>query len=141
MIGTSSVARAFSTYFDSLVDNSIQNFFRDHFPMNIHGLSKYPDFFALAITLLITGNMKKKIPKILKKFFCMQNSSYRSKIKGLLASGVKESSRMNNIFTGVNLCIVTFIIIFGSIKANFHNWHISPDEVYMKINLNAVSLT
>lgn len=59
VIGTSSVARAFSTYFDSLVDNSIQKFFRDHMPMNIEGLSKYPDFFAFAITILITGNLIK----------------------------------------------------------------------------------
>ena len=42
MIGTSSVARAFSTYFDSLIDNRMQEFFREHFPMNITGLSAYP---------------------------------------------------------------------------------------------------
>lgn len=55
VIGTSSVARAFSSYFDSLVDNKIQNFFHEYMPMNIEGLSKYPDFFAFAITLVITG--------------------------------------------------------------------------------------
>jgi hypothetical protein len=55
VIGTSSVARAFSSYFDSLIDNKIQHFFREYMPMNIDGLSKYPDFFAFAITLLITG--------------------------------------------------------------------------------------
>lgn len=42
VIGTSSVARAFSSYFDSLIDYRIQHFFREHFPMNITGLSKYP---------------------------------------------------------------------------------------------------
>lgn len=47
----------------------------------------------------------------------------------ILALGVKESSRMNNIFTGVNLAVVAFIIIFGSIKADFHNWELSPSEV------------
>jgi hypothetical protein len=36
---------------------------------------------------------------------------------------------MNNIFTGVNLCVVTFIIIAGSIKSDFHNWDLSPSEV------------
>lgn len=54
VIGTSSVARAFSSYFDSLVDNKIQHFFHEHLPMNINGLSKYPDFLAFSITLLIT---------------------------------------------------------------------------------------
>jgi amino acid transporter len=102
VIGTSSVARAFSTYFDSLIDNSIQNFFKEHMPMHISGLSPYPDFFAFLITLIITG---------------------------ILALGVKESSRMNNIFTGVNLCIVTFIIVAGSFKANFHNWSLTPSEL------------
>lgn len=100
VIGTSSVARAFSTYFDSLVDKKIATFFREYLPMNITGLSPYPDFFAFAITLLITA---------------------------VLALGVKESSRMNNIFTGVNLCVVTFIIVFGSIKANFNNWSIDSN--------------
>lgn len=42
VIGTSSVARAFSSYFDSLIDNSIQKFFKKHFPMHITGLSEYP---------------------------------------------------------------------------------------------------
>ncbi len=57
VIGTSSVARAFSTYLDSMLDNKMQNFFREHFPMNISGLSPYPDFFAFGITMLITGMM------------------------------------------------------------------------------------
>ncbi len=43
VIGTSSVARAFSSYFDSLVDNQIQNFFKKHMPIHITGLSPYPD--------------------------------------------------------------------------------------------------
>lgn len=42
VIGTSSVARAFSTYFDSLVDNKIQHFFREYMPINITGFSPYP---------------------------------------------------------------------------------------------------
>ena len=57
VIGTSSVARAFSSYFDSLIENRIQNFFKKYMPMNVSGLSEYPDFFAFAITILITGNL------------------------------------------------------------------------------------
>lgn len=44
VIGTSSVARAFSSYFDSLIDNKIQNFFKEYMRMNISGLSEYPGF-------------------------------------------------------------------------------------------------
>ncbi|KAL4221320.1 High affinity cationic amino acid transporter 1 [Mactra antiquata] len=102
VIGTASVARAWSSYFDSLVHNSIQTFFKDHIPMNVTGLSPYPDFFALAITLFLTL---------------------------ILAVGVKESSRFNNLFTGVNLIVVTYIIICGAFKAEPHNWNIDPSEV------------
>ncbi len=102
VIGTSSVARAFSSYFDSLIDNKIQNFFLEHMPMHVPGLSKYPDFFAFAITLLITA---------------------------VLAIGVKESSRMNNLFTGVNLFVVSFIIVAGFIKADLKNWELKPSDL------------
>lgn len=71
-------------------------------PMNIDGLSPYPDFFAFAITILITG---------------------------LLTIGVKESSRMNNIFTSVNLLVIVFVFICGSLKVNFENWEIKPETV------------
>jgi amino acid transporter len=54
IIGTSSVARAFSTYFDSLIDNKIQHTFREYMPINVDGLSAYPDFLAFGITILIT---------------------------------------------------------------------------------------
>ena len=44
IIGTSSVARAFSSYADSLFDNKMQKFFRSIMPINISGLSTYPGF-------------------------------------------------------------------------------------------------
>ncbi|KAJ8319744.1 hypothetical protein KUTeg_001331 [Tegillarca granosa] len=47
----------------------------------------------------------------------------------ILAVGVKESSTFNNIFTGVNLLVVTYIIICGMFKADIHNWQISPSEI------------
>lgn len=53
--GTASVARAWSSYFDSLIDNKIQHYFKDHVPMHLSGLAPFPDFFALGITLLLTG--------------------------------------------------------------------------------------
>ncbi|VDI28123.1 solute carrier family 7 (cationic amino acid transporter), member 1, partial [Mytilus galloprovincialis] len=54
VIGTASVARAWSSYFDSLINKTIQHFFQDNMPMDVGGLSPYPDFFAFGITLLLT---------------------------------------------------------------------------------------
>ena len=51
VIGTSSVARAFSSYFDSLIDNRIEHFFRHHLPMNIPGLSEYPGWLFISLIL------------------------------------------------------------------------------------------
>lgn len=101
VIGTASVARAWSSYFDSLINKTIQHFFQEHMPMDVGGLSPYPDFFAFGITFLLT---------------C------------ILAVGVKESSTFNNIFTGVNLLVVLYVILCGAFKANTHNWSLSKEE-------------
>ena len=42
---------------------------------------------------------------------------------------------MNNIFTGLNLVVVTFMIIFGAIKADFHNWSLTPADVNLFVLL------
>ncbi|XP_063410762.1 cationic amino acid transporter 2-like [Mytilus trossulus] len=102
VIGTASVARAWSSYFDSLINKTIQHFFEDNMPMNVGGLSPYPDFFAFGITLLLT---------------C------------ILAIGVKESSTFNNIFTGVNLLVVIYVIVCGAFKADTHNWSLTRNEI------------
>ncbi|KAK3743464.1 hypothetical protein RRG08_011308 [Elysia crispata] len=102
VIGTASMARAWSAYFDNMIGNHISNFFRDNMPIHVSWLSEYPDFFALAITLILTA---------------------------LLIVGVKESARFNNIFTGVNLLVVLYITLCGLFKVDTHNWNLSPDEV------------
>lgn len=125
IIGTSSVARAFSTYFDSLIDNRMQTFFREYFPMSISFLSPYPDLFAAGITILITRKFtttilsSNSIAVLLNSFFNIV----------VLSLGAKESSRLNNLFTSVNLCVVSFIIIYGALFINFDNWHIKPELV------------
>ena len=54
--GTASVARAWSSYIDSLAGHKISDFFKAHIHINSGGtFSDYPDFFALSITLLLTG--------------------------------------------------------------------------------------
>lgn len=35
---------------------------------------------------------------------------------------------MNNVFTAVNLLVVTFIIVSGAVKVNFENWNLSNNE-------------
>lgn len=99
VIGTASVARAWSAYLDSLIDNRIQNFFAEYMPLNVSFLSKYPDFFAFGITMVLTV---------------------------ILAVGVKESSTFNNIFTGVNLLVVLYVIIVGLFVVNGANWSLPP---------------
>lgn len=36
---------------------------------------------------------------------------------------------MNNIFTVVNLAIVSLILVMGALKSNLHNWNLNPKEV------------
>ncbi len=47
----------------------------------------------------------------------------------MLSIGVKESTRINNLFTAVNLCIVTFIIVYGGFYADLSNWHIEEKDL------------
>ncbi|XP_074653949.1 high affinity cationic amino acid transporter 1-like [Tubulanus polymorphus] len=102
VIGTASVARAWSGYFDSLIDNRIGTFFATNMPMKMTGLAPYPDFFAFSITMFLTV---------------------------VLSLGVKESSRFNNIFTGVNLLVVLYVIVCGLFKVDIKNWTIPPEDV------------
>ncbi|XP_011860141.1 PREDICTED: high affinity cationic amino acid transporter 1 isoform X3 [Vollenhovia emeryi] len=99
VIGSASVVRALSTYVDVLFNNTMRNSLESVMPMNVSSLSSYPDFFALGVTLIFSG---------------------------ALAFGASESSMVNNIFTLVNLSVVLFVIIAGSLKADFNNWKTEP---------------
>ena len=105
MIGAASLARGYSGYVDSLVKEagwSFQDFFHRHMPMKIAYLSSEPDFLAFGIMVFVAI---------------------------LMCLGVKKSTNLNSIFTILNLCVVVFLIIAGSLKVDTHNWSLSYDEV------------
>ncbi|XP_032633002.1 cationic amino acid transporter 3 [Chelonoidis abingdonii] len=104
VIGTASVARAWSSSFDNIIGNHISVFFRSSTSLHVPGvLAEYPDFFALLLVLLLTG---------------------------LLAFGVSESALVNKIFTAVNLLVLCFVIISGFVKGTVKNWQLSEEDYY-----------
>ncbi|NXS78160.1 CTR3 protein, partial [Erpornis zantholeuca] len=101
VIGTASVARAWSAAFDNIIGNHISTFFANKTTMHIPGvLADRPDFFAVILILLLTF---------------------------LLAFGVSESALVNKIFTTVNLLVLSFVIIAGFIKGDIKNWQLSEE--------------
>ncbi|NXN23003.1 CTR3 protein, partial [Nycticryphes semicollaris] len=102
VIGTASVARAWSAAFDNIIGNHISTFFMNKTTVYLPGvLAERPDYFALILIGLLTG---------------------------LLAFGVSESALVNNIFTTVNVLVLIFIGIAGFMKGDIKNWQLSEED-------------
>lgn len=69
----------------------MENFLSTNLPMNIEGLNEYPDIFAFGVTIVFAW---------------------------AIAMGAKESTRLNTVFTLLNLSVVVFVIGAGLFKGN-----------------------
>ncbi|XP_043756029.1 cationic amino acid transporter 3-like isoform X7 [Cervus elaphus] len=102
VVGTGSVARAWSVAFDSLIGNHIFQALEGTFsPYMPYYLAKYPDFVALSLVLLLTG---------------------------VLVLGARESVLVGKISTGINLLVLSFIIVSGFITGDLHNWELTEQD-------------
>uniref|UniRef100_A0A8C3YKN0 Cationic amino acid transporter C-terminal domain-containing protein n=1 Tax=Catagonus wagneri TaxID=51154 RepID=A0A8C3YKN0_9CETA len=102
VFGTAGVAKAWSATFDNLIGNHISRVLQENFSLNMPQLlAKYPDFLALGLVLLLMG---------------------------VLVLGVDVSALVNQVFTGINLLVLSFIIISGFIKGDLHNWQLTEED-------------
>lgn len=57
------MARAWSSAFDNLIGNHISQALQGSISLNVpHVLAEYPDFFALGLVLLLTGEARDRVP-------------------------------------------------------------------------------
>ncbi|XP_048519072.1 high affinity cationic amino acid transporter 1 [Dendroctonus ponderosae] len=101
IIGSASVARGLSLYLDTLLNNTMQDTFRQIAPIHVDYLASYFDFFSFGVTILLAV---------------------------ALAFGLKESSMANNVVTCLNVAVVLFIIVAGSLQADPANWSIAANS-------------
>ncbi|XP_045447898.1 cationic amino acid transporter 3 [Melitaea cinxia] len=102
VIGTASVAKGMANYIDSLFNSTMAKTMTAVAPINVSFLADYPDFFAFTLVLLITI---------------------------LLCVGVKESTKLNNVFTALNMATVVIVVVAGSIKSDPANWRIQVKDI------------
>ncbi|XP_045772820.1 cationic amino acid transporter 3 [Maniola jurtina] len=102
VIGTASVAKGMANYIDSLCNNTMAKTMADIAPIKIPFMADYPDFFAFGLVLLIAI---------------------------LLGIGVSESTKLNNVFTALNMATVIIVVVAGAIKSDPANWRIKVEDI------------
>lgn len=96
VIGTSSVARAWSAYFDSLFDGRIKNFTISTIgEVHVKGLAEYLDVLSVLVILGLTV---------------------------VLLVGIKKTAWFNTVFTSINMFVIVFIVCVGAYYAEHKNW-------------------
>lgn len=102
LILAASISRGLSLYIDSLIQDSMKNYFRQIAPMYWDFLSGYFDFFAFVLPLIIGS---------------------------ALAFGLRKSAGINNILCVLNLGVVAYVVIAVLFKSDINNWKIDPINI------------
>ncbi|CAM9958105.1 unnamed protein product [Rangifer tarandus platyrhynchus] len=99
---TACTAMAWRYAFDNLIGDRISQALEGTVSLHVpYLLATYADFFTLGLVLLLAV---------------------------LLALGVPESAWVYRVFTGINLLVLSFIIVSGFIKGDLHNWKLTEQD-------------
>ena len=96
IIGAASVARGWSSYFDSLFDDKIKNFTVTNIgEIHAAGIAKYPDLLAVLIIAVLTI---------------------------VMVYGIRKTSWLMSLVTCINIFVILFVVGVGACYAEPKNW-------------------